>query len=187
MLSMIQVLILAGLSVAREREEGSFDMMLMTPASSLEILAGKAIIPTIVACLQAFAIFLIGLFWFELPFAGSWLTLGIFIFGFALSFVGIGLAVSALAGNIQQAIIGVIFIMMPAIILSGVFTSIQAMPSWMQTATLINPLRHAVIALRAIYFEGAGLIELLPRLAPIAATGVLSLAWAGWLFRHKIQ
>lgn len=52
MLSMLQVLLLSGLSVAREREEGSFDMMLMTPASSLEILAGKAVPPTIIACLQ---------------------------------------------------------------------------------------------------------------------------------------
>ena len=53
LLSMLQVLLLSGLSVAREREEGSFDMMLMTPASSLEILAGKAVPPTIIACLQA--------------------------------------------------------------------------------------------------------------------------------------
>ena len=171
MLSMLQVLLLSGLSVAREREEGSFDMMLMTPASSLEILAGKAVPPTIIACLQALAIFLIGLFWFELPFAGSYLTLGL----------------SALANNIQQSMVMVIFFLLPCVILSGLFTSIRAMPEWLQTLTLINPLRHAIVALRAIYFENAGFADLVPSLIPIVLAGVLSLAWASWLFRHKIQ
>ena len=187
MLSMLQVLLLSGLSVAREREEGSFDMMLMTPASSLEILAGKAVPPTIIACLQALAIFLIGLFWFELPFAGSYLTLGLFIVGISLCFVGVGLAISALANNIQQSMVMVIFFLLPCVILSGLFTSIRAMPEWLQTLTLINPLRHAIVALRAIYFENAGFADLVPSLIPIVLAGVLSLAWASWLFRHKIQ
>ena len=186
MLSMLQVLLLAGLSVAREREEGSFDMMLMTPANSVEILIGKAVIPTVVACAQALLIFSVGLFWFDLPFAGSYLTLGLFIGFFSVSYVGIGLAVSALAGNIQQSIIGILFIVMPTMILSGVLTSIRAMPEWMQSLTLINPLRHAVVVLRGIYFEGLGLLDLLPNLIPIGLAGVLALTWASWLFRHKI-
>lgn len=186
-LSMLQVLLLSGFSVAREREEGAFDMMLMTPANSIEILIGKAVIPAVVACLQALAIFLVGVFWFELPFAGSWLTLGVFIFGFVLSFVGMGLAVSALADNIQQAVVMAIFIMLPTVVLSGLFTSVRAMPEWMQTLTLLNPLRHAVTALRAIYFENASLADLGGHLAVIAAAGVASLSWAAWLFRHKIQ
>ena len=98
-LSLIQVLLLAGLTVAREREDGTFDMMLMTPANSMEILIGKAVIPTVIACLQAFLIFLVGVIWFELPFAGSAFALGVLIFGFALSFVGLGLAISAAANT----------------------------------------------------------------------------------------
>lgn len=143
--------------------------------------------PTIIACLQALAIFLIGLFWFELPFAGSYLTLGLFIVGISLCFVGVGLAISALANNIQQSMVMVIFFLLPCVILSGLFTSIRAMPEWLQTLTLINPLRHAIVALRAIYFENAGFADLVPSLIPIVLAGVLSLAWASWLFRHKIQ
>ena len=63
-LARIQVLILSALSVSREREDGSFDMMLMTPATSVEILIGKAVVPTVIACLQAFLIFAIGILWF---------------------------------------------------------------------------------------------------------------------------
>lgn len=185
-LSMIQVLILSAFSVAREREEGSFDMMLMTPANSVEILIGKAVIPTVIACLQGFLIFAVGVFWFELPFAGSLLTMGVFIFGFALSFVGLGLAVSALADTIQQAIVMMIFFIMPGIILSGLFTSVRAMPEWLQTLTILNPLRYGVVALRAVYFEGAGILDILPLFWPIGLTAVGTLTWATWLFRHKI-
>lgn len=186
-LSMIQVLILAGLSVAREREEGSFDMMLMTPASSLEILIGKSVIPLAVACFQAFMIFIIGIFWFELPFSGAFFTLGVFVAGFALSFVGLGLAISALAGTIQQAFVAVIYVMMPALILSGLLTSVRAMPQWLQTVTLLNPLRNSVQALRAIYFEGASLWDIMPLFWPVAMTALLSMTIAAWLFRHKIS
>ena len=143
-LSMIQVMLLAGLAVSREREEGSFDMMLMTPATSVEILIGKAVVPTVIACLQAFLIFAIGILWFEIPFAGSFMTLGVFVFGFSLSMVGLGLAVSAVASNIQHSIVSVIFLMLPMIILSGLFTSIRAMPEWMQTITIFNPLRASI-------------------------------------------
>lgn len=186
-LSLIQVLLLAGLTVAREREDGTFDMMLMTPASSVEILIGKAVVPTIIACLQAFLIFLVGVFWFELPFAGSPLALGLLVFGFALSFVGLGLAISAVADTIQQAIVIVIFVMMPTIIFSGLFTSVLAMPQWMQVLSNLNPLRSAIIALRMIYFEGASLMETVEFFWPAALAALISLALAARLFRNKIQ
>ncbi|MDO5531291.1 ABC transporter permease [Sutterella sp.] len=185
-LSLIQVLLLAGLTVSREREDGTFDMMLMTPANSIEILIGKAVIPTIIACMQGFLIFCVGVFWFELPFTGSPLALGILIAGFAVSFVGLGLAVSAVAGNIQQAIVMIIFLMLPVIILSGLFTSTLAMPWWMQELSKINPLRYAIIALRMIYFEGCGLLETLHLFWPTAATATVTLGVASWLFRHRV-
>lgn len=112
-LALIQVLLLAGLSVSREREDGSFDMMLMTPADSIEILIGKAVMPTLIACGQAFLIFAIGFLWFELPFKGSFLLLGLVIFGFSLCMVGLGLGVSAVADNIQQSIVMIIVMMLP--------------------------------------------------------------------------
>ena len=185
-LALIQVLILSALSVSREREDGSFDMMLMTPATSVEILIGKTVVPTVIACLQAFLIFAIGILWFEIPFAGSFMTLGVFGFGFSLSMVGLGLAVSAVASNIQQSIVSIIFLMLPMIILSGLFTSIRAMPEWMQTITIFNPLRASITGLRAIYFEGTSLIDVLPIGWPVALVAVISMGTALRLFRTKI-
>ncbi len=179
-------MLLSGLSVAREREDGTFDMMLMPPASSLEILVGKAVVPTVVACLQGGLIFLVGVLWFGLPFAGSALALGTLVFGFALSFVGLGLAVSAVAKSIQQACVMVLLILLPTIILSGLFTSALSMPAWMQAVTVLNPLRYAIIALRMIYFEGCGLADTLHLIWPAALTGASSMTLAVRLFRSRI-
>lgn len=186
-LALIQVLLLAGLSVSREREDGSFDMMLMTPADSIEILIGKAVMPTLIACGQAFLIFEIGFLWFELPFKGSFLLLGLVIFGFSLCMVGLGLGVSAVADNIQQSIVMIIVMMLPMVILSGLMTSVRAMPHWMQTATILNPLRYSIQAIRAVYFEGAGLMDILPLVWPVALVGLGSMSLATYLFRHKIS
>ena len=70
-LSMIQVMMLASLSVSREREDGTFDMMLMSPLSPVEILVGKALPPTVIAVLQGLVLFLICLLWFDIPFNGN--------------------------------------------------------------------------------------------------------------------
>ena len=114
------------------------------------------------------------------------MTLGVFVSGFSLSMVGLGLAVSAVASNIQQSIVSIIFLMLPMIILSGLFTSIRAMPEWMQTITIFNPFRASITGLRAIYFEGASLIDVLPIGWPVTLVAVISMGTALRLFRTKI-
>ena len=83
-LAMIQVMLLAGLAVSREREEGSFDMMLMTPLTPVEILIGKAVPPIVIGVLQSAMIFAVCRWWFDIPFAGSLALL----FGVVLHFCG---------------------------------------------------------------------------------------------------
>ena len=185
-LSLIQVLLLAGFTVSREREEGFFDMMLMTPASSLEILVGKAVVPLLIAMVQAFLIFSVAVFWFEIPFSGNFFSMGVLVASFAFAFVGLGLAISALAKTIQQSLVMVILVMLPTIILSGLLTSVRAMPPALELATRLNPLRCAIEALRMIYFEGAGILDTLHLYPPVGLTTIATLLWASWLFRHKI-
>ena len=161
-------------------------MMLMTPADSIEILIGKAVMPTLIACGQAFLIFAIGFLWFELPFKGSFLLLGLVIFGFSLCMVGLGLGVSAVADNIQQSIVMIIVMMLPMVILSGLMTSVRACPLDAdrydpQSASLQHP------AIRAVYFEGAGLMDILPLVWPVALVGLGSMSLATYLFRNKIS
>ena len=118
-LSLIQVMLLSGLTVSREREEGSFDMMLMTPASSWEIYLGKGLPAIFVGIMQALIIFSVSCFWFEIPFAGSFATLLLVITLFSAAVVGLGLAISAVCRTIQQSMVAAFLCILPAIILSG--------------------------------------------------------------------
>lgn len=185
-LSLIQVMLLSGLTVSREREEGSFDMMLMTPASSWEIYLGKGLPAIFVGIMQALIIFSVSCFWFEIPFSGSFATLLLVITLFSAAVVGLGLAISAVCRTIQQSMVAAFLCILPAIILSGLMTPVRAMPEWMQTATIMNPLRYSIDAVRRIYFEGATFTDVLPLLWPVALIWLIVTPVALKLFRAKI-
>ena len=186
-LSMIQVMLLASLAVSREREEGSFDMLLMTPLSPGEILLGKAAPPVVIGLLQGLLIFLVCRFWFEIPFAGSLAKLAATLFVFNLSLVGAALVASAVTKTLQQSVTLVFVVLLPSLILSGLMTPVGAMPEWLQTATLLNPVRHGIEIVRMIYFENASWSAVLPRLAPIAAVAALTMPTAAWCFRNRFS
>lgn len=185
-LSLIQVMLLSSLTVSREREEGSFDMMLMTPATSWEIYIGKGLPAILVGVGQALIIFCVCRFWFEIPFAGSFATLLTVIVLFSAAVVGLGLAISALCRTIQQSMVAAFLCLLPSIILSGLMTPVRAMPEWMQTLTVMNPLRYSTDAVRRIYFEGASLADVLPLLWPTALLWLIVTPLALKLFRAKI-
>lgn len=186
-LSMIQVMMLASFSVSREREEGTFDMMLMTPLTPVEILIGKAIPPTVIACLQALALFLICLFWFEIPFSGNLGSLMLVIFLFSLCNVGIGLAISALSSTSQQSVVTSFSLVLPCIILSGMITPYSAMPALAQYIALLNPFYYGLEALHRIYLEGQSISQVVHLLLPLIGLGMITLTSAVLLFRGKLS
>ena len=134
-LSMLQTLLIAALSVAREREQGTFDQLLVTPLTPMQILVGKAVPSILVGLLQSTIILLIIRFWFGIPMAGSpWLLyLGLVVFTIAA--VGLGLSISALAVNMQQAMLYTFLLIMPLMLLSGLITPVRNMPVALQVAT----------------------------------------------------
>lgn len=186
-LSMIQVMLLAGLAVSREREEGSFDMMLMTPLSPVEIFIGKAVPPILIGVFQGFLIFSVCRWWFDIPFAGSMTLLFGVVTLFAASIVGLALAISAFCSTLQQSVVFNFIILLPSLILSGLMTPVEAMPPWLQTATILNPVRYGIETVRMIYFENANFEAILPFLWPMLLISALTLPTAVWLFRHKVS
>lgn len=185
-LSMLQTLMLTGLSVAREREQGTFDQLLVTPLRPGEIMIGKAVPPILIGLVQSTLVLLIALFWFGIPFAGSYWTLYASLLIFTVASVGIGLAVSAFAANMQQAMLFSFVLLMPMMLLSGLASPIKNMPEVLQIMTLANPLRHAIEAVHRVYLEGAGIGTILDNLWPLVAIGSLTLPTAAWLFRHRL-
>ena len=168
-LAMIQVMLLAGLAVSREREEGSFDMMLMTPLTPVEILIGKSVPPIVIGVLQSAMIFAVCRWWFDIPFAGSLALLFGVVLLFAASIVGLALMISAWAQTLQQSVVACFILLLPSLVLSGLMTPTAAMPEWMQTITILNPVRYGILVVRMIYFENAGISEIAPYLRSISA------------------
>lgn len=187
LLTLVVTIIVTALSVAREREAGTFDQLLVSPLRPFEILLGKALPPLAIGFFEATLIIGAALLWFRIPFTGSAPVLYLGLFFFLLSTIGIGLMISALALTQQQALLGGFLFIGPAVILSGFATPIENMPWLLRQLTLLNPLRYFLIILRAEFLEGASLGLLWPQLWPMAAIGVVNLLLAAWLFRHRLQ
>lgn len=186
-LSMLQTLLLAALSVAREREQGTFDQLLVTPLTPLQILIGKALPPMIVGILQSTLIFLIILFWFQIPISGSVFLLYLGLATFTLASVGIGLSISAVSLSMQQAMLYTFMLVMPLMLLSGLLTPVRNMPAPLQIATYVNPLRFGTDLVRRVYLEGAGFSDVAMDFVPLLAIAAVTLPLAAWLFRNRLS
>jgi ABC-2 type transport system permease protein len=185
-LAMFQTLLLTAMSVAREREQGTFDQLLVTPFRPFEIMAGKAMPSMLVGIVQATGVFLVAQLWFRIPFAGSIITLYSGLVVFLLAAIGIGLLVSAVASTMQQAMLYALLLIMPFSLLSGLTTPLNNMPRALQYLTAINPLRYAIDIARRVYLEGAGLHLLSHDLLPLALIAAVTLSAASWMFGHRM-
>lgn len=185
-LTLLVSMLTTGLSVARERELGTFDQLLVTPLNPTEILLGKALPGFLVGTVEGTFIVLVSIFWFHIPFTGSLAALYLGLGCFLLASVGIGLMISSLAVTQQQGLLGVFLFMVPAIVLSGFATPIANMPAAVQYTTLLDPLRYFLVILRGTFLEGQVTVDLWPEYLPLIALGVVSLLIAGKLFRRRM-
>ena len=145
LLTLLVTMLVTALSVAREREQGTFDQLLVTPLHPTEILLGKALPSFVIGIGEATLIILVAVLWFDVPLLGSLLTLYTGVVLFLLSAIGVGLMISSLAVTQQQGLLGAFFFMVPAILLSGFATPIENMPPPVQNLTLLNPLRYFLV------------------------------------------
>lgn len=184
-ISMVVVMVLSSLSVARERESGTFDQLLVAPFRPWEILIGKAMPSLLFGFADAMLLSLAAILWFEVPFRGSPLALCAALVAFTLAVVGVGLFVSSLSTTMQQALLGSFVFIMPSVILGGFTTPIENMPSWLQYATFANPLRYVVRALRQVFLVGADTAAIRHELWPMLIIACLTLTAAAWMFRRR--
>lgn len=185
MIAFVQVVLLAGLSIAKEREDGTFDQLLVTPLTPGEILIGKAMPSILVGLFQTFLLYLIARYWFSVPFSGSFFVLFFLIFLFILASTGIGLSVSAIARNMQQVLVYVLVLVLPMALLSGIATPIRNMPDFLQILTYADPMRFAVDAVKRIYLEGCSLYDVRMDILPLFIITCITLPIAGMLFRKR--
>jgi ABC-2 type transport system permease protein len=185
-LTLVGTMMLTALSVAREREQGTFDQLLVTPFRPSEIMAGKAIPNMIIGLGQATTILLIAQLWFHIPFVGSFVVLYAGLVLFLMAAVGLGLFVSSISKTMQQAMLYAFILVMPFALLSGFTTPFSSMPDMLQTIMVINPLRYALDLTKRVYLEGAGFTNLFSDFLPLMAIGLVTLFGAAWLFRRRL-
>jgi ABC-2 type transport system permease protein len=186
MLTLVQMVILTAMSVAREREQGTFDQLLVSPFRPIEIMVGKSIPSILIGLVQTTLVLSVALFWFRIPFQGSLATLYLAVLLFLLAAVGVGLMISSVAATMQQALLGGFLTIMPFALLSGLNTPISNMPRQIQYVTMINPLRYAISITHRVFLEGASLQVIASELWPLALIALFSLSVAVWMFRHRL-
>lgn len=182
----VQVLLLASQAVAREKEFGTLEQLLITPYTPFTIMLGKALPSVFVGLLQSSIILPISIFWFKIPFVGSYTTLYLGLILFTFSIVGIGLCISVISNNMQQALLYTFSLLMPMILLSGFLTPVDSMPTFFQYATLLNPIRYGVTFAQRVYLEGATLGAVSELYLILLAMAIVTLSGAAWLFKNRL-
>jgi len=186
-LSTLMGLVITALSVARERELGTFEQLLVSPLGPLEIIIGKTVPALLIGIVQASGMMLLGVFGFRVPFHGSLLLLYPAMVVYLFAVIGVGLFVSSLAKTQQQAILGGFVFMVPAMLLSGFASPVENMPDWLQYVTLANPIRYFIVIVKGIFLKNAPASIVFENAWPMALIAVVTLSSAAWLFRHRME
>tara|TARA_R110002095_G_scaffold198410_6_gene177801 strand:+ start:391 stop:1500 length:1110 start_codon:yes stop_codon:yes gene_type:complete len=185
-LAMMIALVLTSLSVAREREMGTFEQLLVSPVTPNEILLGKTIPAFLIAIAEASIILVLSLYLFGLEFQGSLLLLYSSMVVFLMAIIGIGLFISALCMTQQQAVLGTFLFMTPAVLISGFATPTENMPQWLQYIAELIPLKHFLIVVKGVFLKDMGALTVFQNTWPNAVIAAVTLPLAGWFFKHRM-
>jgi ABC-2 type transport system permease protein len=186
-LTMTTVLMVMVMSVARERELGTFEQLMVSPLQPLEIMIGKAVPGVIIGVVLATVISIVVTQVFGIPFTGSIFVLYAGLIVFVLAIIGVGLFISSLVSTQQQAMLGAMVYMMPAMMLSGFTSPVQNMPDWMQPLALANPLTHFLVIIRGVFLRDMPMALVAQRIWPMVVIAICTLTAATWLFRRRVS
>lgn len=186
-LALLITLMLTALSVARERELGTFEQLIVSPYTAIEILVGKTVPPLIIALTLQSAMVIAAVFFFEIPFSGSFPLFMFSSFVALLSFVGVGLFISSICRNQQQAILGAFAFMMPAILLSGFVSPVEDMPVFLQYLTYVNPTRFFIQIGNGLFLKDMGMADVWANLVPLFAIAAATLGFAALTFKRNLE
>lgn len=186
MILLIVTTIVMAMNLARERELGTLEQVIVTPLKAWELVLGKVLPFVVVGCFDVLLVLTVGTWVFDVPVRGSLALLALGTFLYILSTVGLGLFLSVAARTQQQAFLLAFSVMMPGILLSGVMTPIENMPRWLQPVTLLNPIRYYVEILRGILLKAADLSDLSFEFIALTVFGVVILGGAGLRFRKRL-
>lgn len=174
-------------SVAREREFGTFDQLMVSPLRVHEILIGKMVPPFIAGMLNGTLYLVLAQMVFGVPFLGSLTLFFLALAIYLLSLIGLGMLISAASQTMQQAFLGVFMVMTPMILLSGYASPIDNMPDWLQVVTYLNPARYFIDIVQGLFLKAMPASAVFHQLWPLAIIACATLLASAWLFRARME
>ena len=161
------MVMMTAFAVTRERERGTFENLLATPVTPIEVMTGKIVPYILIGLIQVSLILLAALLLFEVPMQGSFALLYLVVSIFIAANLTLGITFSSLARNQLQAMQMTFFFFLPSILLSGFMFPFRGMPEWAQWLGSALPLTHFLVLVRGIMLKGNGLADLWPQIWPI--------------------
>lgn len=183
----LSVLSVTTQSIARERELGTYDQLMVTPLRTWEILTGK-IVPAIAIGLFNATLYLVLIpLVFGVPFLGSVLLFYIALFLYLAALIGLGLFISTIARTQQQAFLGMFLSAIPLILLSGYTSPVDNMPPWLQVVAAIDPLKYFITIVDGLFLKGMPAVDVFSNLWPLLIITTVTLAGAAIFFRSRAE
>lgn len=183
----LTMVIITALAITRERERGTMENLLATPARPFEVMTGKILPYIAVGYIQVTLILLAARLLFDVPMVGSLVLL----YGIALLFIAanlsVGITFSTVAKNQLQAVQMAVFFFLPSLLLSGFMFPFRGMPGWAQAIGSVLPLTHFLRIVRGVLLKGNGLIEIAPELWPIALFVIVAMTVAVLRYRQTLD
>ena len=180
-------MLLTALSIAREREFGTFDQLLVSPCTPTEIIIAKMVPAFLISVLLACAMMAAAVFGFGIPFTGSFPLLLLCLMLFVLSLIGIGLMISSFCATQQQAIMGTFSFVVPTVLLSGFATPVSNMPVFLQWIAEAVPLKHFLIITHGCFLKALPPGEIIANAWPLLVIAVITLGLAVRFVRSRLQ
>jgi ABC-2 type transport system permease protein len=181
------MVMMTAFAVTRERERGTFENLLATPALPLEVMTGKIVPYIVVGFIQATIILVAARLLFDVPMFGSLALLFAAMMLYIASLLALGFTISTVAQNQLQAMQMTFFFFLPSLLLSGFMFPFRGMPGWAQTLGEIFPLTHFLRIVRGVLLKGNGGAEIAPHLWPIGAFLLVMAALALLRYRRTLD
>ena len=181
------MILMTGLAMTRERERGTFENLLATPARPLEVMLGKIVPYVVIGLIQVTLILAAARFLFAVPFQGSVALLYAVVVLFIAANLTLGITFSTLATNQLQAMQMTFFFFLPSILLSGFMFPFRGMPQWAQAIGNVLPLTHFLRLVRGILLKGNTAFNLWPNLWPILLFMMLVVVLGLRLYRKTLD
>jgi ABC-2 type transport system permease protein len=173
MLLVVVTTIVTAMGLAREREVGTLEQVLVTPIARRWLLLGKIVPFLAIGAFDVLLVLSVGSWVFSVPLNGSFVALAAGTLVYLLCTLAVGLLISTLSTTQQQSFLGGFLFALPAILLSGIMTPIHSMPRWLQAVTYANPLRYYAELVRSVLLKGAGVADVGLQLGALAAFAAL--------------